>query len=1499
MDKGNVYEDKSNQVAYGINYVEIFSNSYKLKLTECKNKAIKVKFFNLESQYNIKILNTKEFNDEKSKFSTAFESMISAYNSVKAASKEVEKAKSNANEIKSRFDNVKKQIGNTSQKRDQFISENMLKQKNSQFSDYVNKLEKSDVTSTNMQKNSSLPQANMQAGISFSSFLENRLQSNAREANYALGSSASDIDEVGTSQHSPATNCLSLRQLYSEIKSGFYWIKPECSSEPMKVWCDFSIGLAAVDIHIYSGENGASDPDLTELKLYTATDIQRQCAKLGLYPIEIKDEIMVKRIVQFAKYLGLNIANPQAIPLAYDYSCGSEKGCHTGVFASLNKQGTSTVYTSNISNNPDAVMAGIGFNSEEKLTVFHPKKTKIIGIVCSTNETAVKNNSQVQLIGCEVTLSNLGQTFIPNTITLIECESSCQMANKEVYGGPIYDGNSSICKAAVHSGAIKNIGGKVKLLVLPPGTASNNSDTKNGVKSSIKPKKDEEGAGGTFGFSFEEFRPECPINQFSNKGMYSFLESETTYSSEGIQISETPGGTAGMAGQSQNKNYQLSLNSPIYGDNKIQTTINSDGKVGFAVNPNIVDGNFGSLKNVNLADVNENLYGIDHNYGAAAAAAANKFGKFNLGDITRGAVTAVKELENLSKYERAKNEANANANINLLGLTSYAGLGLNLGGDGGGAGTSKIEELGTTQASINARSEANKLDNNLKRSKAAALQSSAYGDSMASSDNITETAEVPPPYESCSPTTESGINSTNQLLKENFENKFTSSDEQCKKVQSTLNELEKNISWANGDEGISSKGLAKNLKECQGLMNKLNRDLNESKLKTNSRKDKTQKLCDKWGSRLGNLNKFNKFSSKDNGKKSIDKMFDSVSIKSGEGHNFAETKFANLKEGRTKVIAMTSSPKPKLGVVGTLQLIKGKDAYDFIVTVEVMTVSSTGNFGVAVRLKDNFTYYAVDIDMSKNKKSLIKVLNGVVTELDSSTDGAIIPNSWHLITIRTLSTNIKVEIADLESGTGKKYLASTDSSIARGGIGIYSTATEGGVYFDKLNMKALPCWTPWQSRKDIKIVSDKVNSYKEDFKGNIERSYQNIDSPNSLNGPSVFSMKMADDSAIVSCSDDENNQSGGSGGAGGSGDGSVGAGGSGGDDAGAGAGGSDGNNRSRGSGGSGGSKGGSGSNVTGNNKKTGGGSKGSGEGIRQNSMICDTTTNKQPSLLINTKLFLTDGIFRVQFIADNKNGSISIIFKYKKLSENGNDSYYTFDMNSYDNEKDNDYTLRKYSNNSFETLKIVKALPQGTPSLMKKGYIENLNFLVVVSVKDKLITISVSMSGGDLIKILEYEDVNPLKNGKVGVGTNCVTALFSEFSTSPHPIVISQSEIDNFISKNISKPFTAQTQLQNKDSNQSSKLQKTIDSSGNSNGDEIKKLIDQTNSSNQNQGGLQGGDSGQESQGGYRNSSETKVILAMQCSARATKQERDDFCLKSHKLSYDSCSVSILLLKLG
>ena len=93
--------------------------------------------------------------------------------------------------------------------------------------------------------------------------------------------------------------------------------------------------------------------------------------------------------------------------------------------------------------------------------------------MCSTNKDGSKIESKTVEIECDTNLrGNLFGNYELYTNLRLECPRNCASESFPIYGSGLYTDNSSICKAAIHSGIIKDSeGGKIEIN-LEPGKSS-------------------------------------------------------------------------------------------------------------------------------------------------------------------------------------------------------------------------------------------------------------------------------------------------------------------------------------------------------------------------------------------------------------------------------------------------------------------------------------------------------------------------------------------------------------------------------------------------------------------------------------------------------------------------------------------------------------------------------------------------------------------------------------------------------------------------------------------------------------------------------------------------------------------------------------------------------------------------------------------------------------------------------------------------------------------
>lgn len=187
--------------------------------------------------------------------------------------------------------------------------------------------------------------------------------------------------------------------------------------------------------------------------------------------------------------------------------------------------------------------------------------------------------------------------------------------------------------------------------------------------------------------------------------------------------------------------------------------------------------------------------------------------------------------------------------------------------------------------------------------------------------------------------------------------------------------------------------------------------------------------------------------------------------------------------------------------------------------------------------------------------------------------------------------------------------------------------------------------------------------------------------------------------------------------------------------------------------------------------------------IIQDSSIFDSSSLRISSLVLLNKKFLRNGILRVEFIPQNDNGVISIIFKYFRVKTETStiESYYSFDLVNAGDTSKNQFILRRIENGFSKELKSINSNKDidGQPRMIL-GYSPSIPHLVQIHVDYSKITISISINSRPFVKILTVED-DSLKLGQVGFGTYHTKSVFNSFELRPPNFNFSSEKVEDFI----------------------------------------------------------------------------------------------------------------------
>jgi len=477
MVKPNI--DKNGTFSYGISHIFIGCNSMTMSVATRQTASSTGSNFDFDIQYNTIVSKSAPYQKSRDGFSHASEKLISFYKKLMKRMDTMDKIKDKAMKHKAKLD-----LGSL------FIQENAQ--------------DKLDDFGSNALGRPTNPM-----------FMEKVQQYAPHNEISGLSNQQEGVPQLG-SDRAPAEDCLQLKVINPKIKSGFFYIKTECSYKPVRVYCDFKLHGSAVDIFIENDDNPEPDPDLKNFNIKDATDIREICAKRGLEPLEIHKADMLQRTILVLKSLGYKLKEGKVIPIGYDYSC--EKEACVGNFNSINENNSipvntfTKVMTLRSTDQPNF----LGFTSVS-LESFNPQNPNsplllykfpgqgcdLSGVICSTNHSnPTPKDNNILSITCEHNVSNNGEMFPLNSTILVKCPPSCNLTPGFIYGHIRYHGISMICKSAIHANKLKSEGGKIYVNIVGS-SAKYDAYSSNGMTSLDKAGDQDKS------FTFTKYHPQC------------------------------------------------------------------------------------------------------------------------------------------------------------------------------------------------------------------------------------------------------------------------------------------------------------------------------------------------------------------------------------------------------------------------------------------------------------------------------------------------------------------------------------------------------------------------------------------------------------------------------------------------------------------------------------------------------------------------------------------------------------------------------------------------------------------------------------------------------------------------------------------------------------------------------------------------------------------------------------------------------------------------------
>jgi len=676
MTKGNSLPDFGNQVTYAIKSVTAGFKGYKLKYGEYKNQSVDTRLFEFEVQSIVpKGNNTKNFDSAFQKLGQIFEKSVNAYKLVKSSFVNIDKVKRQGAEMCKKLNSFSSTIGEEAISSLTMFKQTSLKMsENSAFTASLSKM--GEVSASASFSSSSSSSFSIKA-----SFLElqsqTESQSTTQEINMpsaplnirssGISSKPKDPSEevfkplIGTKE-APGENCLHIRKLDQNSLSGFYYIKPECRSKPFRVFCDFTIYGDAVDIYIFKDGSYLPNPDLTYLNINKAKDVRMQCAKYGLFPIELQNQDMVSRILQLIIASGMDLSKDIYVPLGFDFSCKNNK-C-SNIYNSINSGNSLPIMNlfskarfPGQTNERSGRFAGLGKINETSMAIFDSSNVKISALICSSNKFKGEYSENPSVnITCDMNVSNNQDTYSEGKDVVAVCPKGCQTSDAPIFGAGLYHGDSSICKAAIHQGVIGGDGGKVVVRV-QTGGENYNGTLLNGIKSHNHTND------GLKAFIVVKYVPNCPnkpssfIEEVNSPKGISFVQQDEYIRLESLA-------------QSNLGNYNN------YANNNDNSNVN-----------NLIRG---LINNNNNTFQNQMRFAQTNSLGADSQAAAN------MGGLTANAAAAASDLLGLVNNSAPNVAAQALNGLGSLGsnalqsanaMANAVGNGIS-GGFGGGFGGS-------------------------------------------------------------------------------------------------------------------------------------------------------------------------------------------------------------------------------------------------------------------------------------------------------------------------------------------------------------------------------------------------------------------------------------------------------------------------------------------------------------------------------------------------------------------------------------------------------------------------------------------------------------------------------------------------------------------------------------------------------------------------------------------------------------------------------------------
>jgi len=121
----------------------------------------------------------------------------------------------------------------------------------------------------------------------------------------------------GSSFSRPSSSCTELKKKFPFKRSGYYWIKGGCQTQPIRLFCDFETSSD----YFYVGERKKGIVATTQYDGYKT--VREACLPYGLHPIELSTLKQIDVIRKMVQEYNTQIQEAEFIPLGIDYGCSA------------------------------------------------------------------------------------------------------------------------------------------------------------------------------------------------------------------------------------------------------------------------------------------------------------------------------------------------------------------------------------------------------------------------------------------------------------------------------------------------------------------------------------------------------------------------------------------------------------------------------------------------------------------------------------------------------------------------------------------------------------------------------------------------------------------------------------------------------------------------------------------------------------------------------------------------------------------------------------------------------------------------------------------------------------------------------------------------------------------------------------------------------------------------------------------------------------------------